>query len=102
MTKSYSSAKSAYVTVELHGRGSSVENDAQVASLAIAEWLDTQDTGTLADDFAEFMKEMNGDGQITAGARRYQDLWGRAYKIGKDAAALDWLCFFTLEIEPRG
>jgi len=105
MTTSSSTAKSAYVTVEMHARRSSVEGDVQSASLAVAEWLDTQDTSTLASDFAEYAAEMDG-ADPTEGSRRYVEMWTRACLVGIAAATAGWAVpdddiSFYVYIEPR-
>ena len=85
-----SNAKTAYVTVTVFDGRSSVEDDADNAAFAVAEWLDTQDTTTLAGDHDAYMIETLEDADPTDAASRYKVMLHAAWIVASKAATAGW------------
>ena len=91
-TSSTSTARAATVTVDLTTRGAfGLEADAQTASMKVAEWLDAQDTTTLAADYAAHRAWVDGDFEDEPeSAARYAALLDAAEPIARAAAMETW------------
>lgn len=91
MATSTNTARGASIRVEMHARGVDCDPHAQDASYAAAQWLDAQDTTTLASDYAEYVAaEIAGDAAPTDGSRRFVALLDAAHVIADDAATAGW------------
>ena len=106
MTESTSSSREAWITVTLTARGSlNLDDDASLASQAVAEWLDQNTPETFRADFAAYA-DMLETGDETEGSRRFEALRNAARAIGYPVATAGWLNLdadhlFDVAIEPR-
>ncbi len=99
---STSRTASASIRVTVQARAVNLDDDAQRASLAVADWLAPRDLSDLAAWRAEYAAAMNGETETNAETTRYGRLLASAEAVATTAATRGWArpeAFVTVDIE---